>query len=238
MFLNLYPVAARFIVFLKDYLISQSFIFFISAVYMRGMANGHCPRAVVNGSNDEYQLDKMTAGDELDLFCPINYVYDYLPQEQHWLRPQPIALISPFTCAMEKDPMLIQPNTRMNGIALHPMSTKLPLHTGLRSFRQSKHWRANEEATRELLELFSHDQRCKDAILANGQSMASLAKSQLKSSVLDTYSRFSIYIFPDGDEKRIQLLAQSVILIFIFDGETILFLRSQSMTMRSEGGCS
>ena len=177
------------------------------------MANDHV-RPVIANRDDEYQLSRMTAVDEIDVFCPIRYVYDYLPQRQNWLKPQPIAH------AMEKEPSLLQSNTRVNGIALHPEATNLPLHTGLRTFRQSKHWRATEKATRELLELFMQDQRCKDAMLANGQSMASLAESQLKFSMLDTYSRFSIYMFPDGDEKRIQILAQSVILIFIFDGES------------------
>jgi hypothetical protein len=172
-----------------------------------------CPK-MVNGTG-KFRLDRITAVGDLDWFCPIRYIYDYLPQESKWLRPQRVVLSD----VLETEAALIQGDTRENGITLHREATNLPIHTGLGTFRQSKHWKANEDATRELLELFSQDQHCKNAMLSNGQSMASLAERQLKSSVLDTYSRFSIYMFADADEKRIKLLAQSVILIFIFDGE-------------------
>lgn len=52
--------------------------------------------------------------------------------------------------------------------------------------------------------------------------MSRLAKEQLQGQVLDTYSRFSIYMFAEADKFRIQLLAQSVVLIFMFDGEHII----------------
>lgn len=54
--------------------------------------------------------------------------------------------------------------------------------------------------------------------------MASLAEEQLKTAIVHMYSRFSIYMFAAADERQIQLLAQTVILIFIFDGTQIRFL--------------
>ncbi|KAM0156434.1 hypothetical protein ACHAQE_006405 [Botrytis cinerea] len=168
-----------------------------------------------NGSlkNIPADLDNFTNGKNADIICPIRYIYDYLPQKPKWLQAQQVTLND----LLQLQSVEIQGNTRKNRIAIYPGAAHLPVHTGLGNFRQSKHWKANERATRELLELFAQDQHCKDAMLTNGQSMATLAKRQLRSPVLDTYSRFSIYMFADANENRIQLLAQSVILIFIFD---------------------
>ena len=167
---------------------------------------------------EKYGLDQIASANDQHLFCFIRYIYDYLPEKVHWLTAQRIRLSD----VLSKEPHLIQGATRENGFPLYPEYTRLPVHTGLGTFRQSKHWKANEQATRELLQLFANDQHCKNVMLSNGRSMATLAKRQLESEVLDTYSRFSIYMFPDGDEKRIQLLAQSVILIFIFDGKCLV----------------
>ena len=151
-------------------------------------------------------LSKVTR--DTSALCPIRYVYNYLPQETSWLKPQRISLTSPG-----------RDDTMTNSIAILPEAAHIPFHTGLTTVRQTKHWKANEEATRGLLELFAKDPSCHDVTLAHGQSLASLAKAQLESSVLDDYSRFSVYMYPDADEKRIRLIAQSIILIFIFDGE-------------------
>ena len=167
----------------------------------------------------KFNIDRLTAVNQRDMLCPIRYVYDYLAHGTQWLQPQRIALSSLFSDTTEKDSMLIQPRSERNGITLYPEATNLPVYTGLGKLRQSKHWKANERATRELLERFMQDQRCEKAMLESGQSMASLAASQLESELLDSYSRFSVYMFPNADEKRIQLLAQGVILIFIFDGQ-------------------
>jgi hypothetical protein len=176
----------------------------------------------INGSiQDKHGLNQLTSPKDLHLLCPIRYVYDYLPEQAPWLIAEQISLGN----ILGTKPHLIQGDTQQNGFPLHPEDTNLPVHTGLATFRQSKHWRANEKATRELLQLFAQDQHYKNVILSNGRSMATLAEKQLKGDVLDTYSRFSIYMFPDGDEKRIQLLAQSVILIFIFDGRSMSVLQ-------------
>lgn len=106
-----------------------------------------------------------------------------------------------------------------DSIGLFPLAANLPLHTGLEVYRQNKHWRANEEATRELLTVFSQHRRCINVLLSNKRSMSSLAEEQLQTQVMDTYSRFNVYMFPEADQSRIQLLAQSVVLIFMFDGK-------------------
>lgn len=179
-------------------------------------------KANANGSLKKLpaDFDNFINGKDADIICPIRYIYDYLPRKPKWLQAQEITLND----VLQLQSVEIQGDTRNNRISIYPRAANLPVHTGLGTFRQSKHWKANERATRELLELFAQDQHCKDAMLTNGQSMATLARRQLRSSVLDTYSRFSIYMFADADENRIQLLAQSVILIFIFDGKSLLLV--------------
>ncbi|KAL8644291.1 MAG: hypothetical protein Q9210_007325 [Variospora velana] len=179
---------------------------------------------------------------DLNFLCPIRYIYDYLPFPTAWLMPQPVSL-SNISQRGEGD-MTASPFyklERVNSVYLHTTEARLPLHTGLKDFRQNKYWRANEDSTRELLQLFAQDRKCSDVLLSNNRSLSDLAEKQLESEVIDTYSRFSVYMFPEADEERIRLLAQSVILIFIFDDtwesaapETIVHVR-QDFVSRLRG---
>lgn len=181
------------------------------------MEKGYVARETQN-DHLEYKLSALASPNEIELLCPIKYLYDYLPYHTRWLKLQPISL-NRFSVESKDCKSVFVPSKRENSICLHTQAAKLPLHTGLRDFRQNKYWRANEEATKGLLELFAKDRRCGEVILSNRASMSSLAESQLKTAVSDTYCRFSIYMFVEADENRIQLLGQSVVLIFMFDGE-------------------
>ena len=75
------------------------------------------------------------------------------------------------------------------------------------------------KASEDLLELFAKDQRSSEVFVSNGASMSSLAEKQLKTGVCETYCRFTIYMYPEADEERIQLLGLCMVLIFVFDGE-------------------
>ena len=174
-----------------------------------------------------YRLSALVTTDNQQHLCPINYVYDCLPAKPSWLQSQQIDLdnLPPGKSDCPKIPDLKLPARRcgqdsVNGIVLDLEAAHFPTHTGMRPFKQSKHWRQNATACRELLDLFAHDDRCSRVILANGTSMAELASRQLgNEKVMDTYSRFSIYMFAEADVVRIQLLAQCVVLIFMFDGQ-------------------
>ena len=109
-----------------------------------------------------------------------------------------------------------------NSIRLHPPAVNLPLHTGLKDLLQNKFSKANEDVCRELLKLFAKYQYCKEVVLLDGQSMADLAREQLKPSVMDLYSRFGIYVFPQVVEIQIKLLGQTLIFVFTYDGQSFL----------------
>ena len=155
----------------------------------------------------KYNLSALTSPNETELLCPIKYMYDYLPYHARRLKSQPISLSKSF----------LDPTD--NSIRLHTQAAKLPLHTALEEFRQTKHWKANVEATEGLLELFAKDQRSSEVMLSNGASMSSLAESQLKIGVSETFCRSTIYMFPEADENRTRLIGQCLVLIFIYDGE-------------------
>ena len=172
----------------------------------------------------KYDFSMITTPNQREHFCLIRYVYDYLSSSPRWLHPQPISLtgLSANSEWRNKPLNIGNEGASENSISLNLQSTSLPIHTGLVAFRQSKHWRSNEQACRELLELFAYDERCSRVMLSDRRSMADLAAEQLKNeAVIDTYSRFSIYMFPEADERRSQLLAQSIVLIFLFDGKRL-----------------
>ena len=184
------------------------------------MEKGHVAPTTFRHGPKDFQLHKLATPDDQELLCPIRYIYDYLPRQRKWLKPQPISLSRVFADSNEcKSIFTSHQLERTNSILLHTQAANLPLHTGLENFRQNKYWRANETATRDLLKLFAKDHYCSEVVLSDKRSMSGLAEDQLKTAIIDTYSRFSVYMFTEADENRIQILAQSVILIFAFDGK-------------------
>ncbi|KAL6717704.1 hypothetical protein ACLMJK_005619 [Lecanora helva] len=187
-----------------------------------------------NGINGEHQssrldLDCLTESHDL---CPITYVYDYLPDKTKWLQPQSVSLPNiRAEVEQQRSPILTEHQDRKrNSILLDGRAARFPLHTGLVDFRQNKFWRATEEATIELLELVAQDSRCGRLILRDKRSMSDLAREQLRVGVRDSYNRFTVHMLADADETRIRLLAQSMMLIFIFDD---VWENSSSTTIES-----
>ena len=168
-----------------------------------------------------YQVSRLATLNDTKSFCPIEYIYDYLPPQVNWLKVQPISLRRLFAAHEEQSKLTFinhQAQER-HSILLDTQAAHLPLHTGLEEFRQSRHWKASEQATKELLELFAQDPTCAEVLLQDEGSMASVAEEQLTPGFLHTYSRFPVYLFIEADENRLKLVAESVILIFAFDGK-------------------
>ena len=174
----------------------------------------------IEGGDPGYQVSRLATLNDTKFFCPIEYIYDYLPPQVNWLKAQPISLRRLFAVHEEQSKLTFidhQAQER-HSVLLDTQAANLPLHTGLEDFRQSRHWKTSEQATRELLELFAQDRRCGEVLLKDEQSMASVAEEQLTPGFIHTYSRFPVYMFIEADEERLKLVAQSVILIFAFDG--------------------
>ena len=184
----------------------------------------------------EYNLHLLASLVDRDYLCPIHYSNEYLPQRPRWLVPQRISFdqIQAGSKYYEKK----------NGIPLHFANAGLPTHTGILNFRQTRYWETVVQVTMELLELFAADESCNELTLStqpnpniNNDSsvenhyidgvgiqknhmrpIASVAMEELNKGLLDSWSRFTIYMWPDADEERIKLVAQTIVLIFMFDG--------------------
>ncbi|KAL9007938.1 MAG: hypothetical protein Q9173_006887 [Seirophora scorigena] len=173
----------------------------------------------MKSNHHRHRASSRNGSADVNTLCPIHYIYDYLPFPTAWLTPRPVSLSIVWQPDEDNRPAFPAYNKEQGktSVDIHATAAQLPLHTGLDNFWQNKHWQANEDSTKELLKLFAEDRRCADVMLSKNFSLSSLAREQLKSEVIDTYSRFSVYMFPEADEERIRLVAQSVILIFIFD---------------------
>ncbi|KAI4259265.1 MAG: hypothetical protein L6R42_004650 [Xanthoria sp. 1 TBL-2021] len=172
--------------------------------------------------NDQaaYNLSALVLSEEMEMLCPIHYVYNYLPFQPKWLKPQTHSLRR-FWEEEKKEKRQDASSRRAestNSITLNTQAANLPIHTGLdTTLRQSRHWKSNERSTEELIKLLTKDERCSGILCWNKQSMSSLVEEQMRCAVMDTYSRFSTYMFPEADENRSPLLAQCIVLIFVFD---------------------
>lgn len=168
-----------------------------------------------------YQLSRLATLNDTRFFCPIEYVYDYLPPQVNWFKAQPISLRRLFAVHEERSklPFINHQAQERNSILLDTQAANLPIHTGLEEFRQNRHWETSVQATKELLELFAQDRRCGEVLLQDGRSMASVAEEQLTPGFIHTYSRFPVYLFIEADGDRLKLAAESVILVFAFDGK-------------------
>ena len=154
----------------------------------------------------------MLAPNDTELLCPIEYIYDYLPVQAKWLKSQPVSLRRLFAVSEESNLGFVDHQAEeKRSINLDVKAAKIPLHSGLEIFRQSKYWRADEQAAKEVLELFAQDRRCSEVILCDKQSMASLFEEQLRTATIHTYSRFSVYMFAEADRIRSELLAQCMV---------------------------
>ena len=170
-------------------------------------------------NNDEFSIDRLVTTSDIDVLCPIQYVYNYLQRDMDWLKPQPIGLPTSIYAAFDLQHEFDTHQFEPNGITLKVAETSLTVNTGLMKFRQSRHWPTNMEGVKTLLELLSADHHYSSIKFGENYTVADRATQLLRESVSDTYGRFSIYMFPEASARRIWLLAQCVVLIFTFDGK-------------------
>ncbi|KAL8998219.1 MAG: hypothetical protein Q9169_002704 [Polycauliona sp. 2 TL-2023] len=158
-----------------------------------------------------YDLKAIVSSDHTEWLCPIHYVYDYLPFAPDWLKPPPLSS-NPFSSSHPLE-------AGIHNIPLDTQLANLPLHTGLTGpFLQNKYWRATAQSIKDFLRLFASDEKYGRIVLSNKKIVASLAEEQLEySDVMDSWSRFAIYFWPEVNKHKALLLAQSFVLSFMLD---------------------
>lgn len=90
--------------------------------------NGQIVSKVGNGA-EEYQPLALITPNNVELLCPISYIYNYLPHQTKWLNPQPISLDCLFA-ESERPAFLDRPAF----LLLDTQAAQLPLYTGLEGF--------------------------------------------------------------------------------------------------------
>uniref|UniRef100_A0A8H7Y1N1 Isoprenoid synthase domain-containing protein n=1 Tax=Psilocybe cubensis TaxID=181762 RepID=A0A8H7Y1N1_PSICU len=103
-----------------------------------------------------------------------------------------------------------------NSIKLHPAAAGFPWHSTIPVLRQNKHWKSVISMTTKLLNLFAEDDFA-HAILHRGSRLhAKIAKQEIH-GVNHNWSRFSLYMWPAADKRRLELMSATMAFIFIID---------------------
>lgn len=105
----------------------------------------------------------------------------------------------------------------MNSIPVFPTNANLPWHSSIHYVRQNVHWQMALEATKTLLQHFASDPTATKLLIEGGRSYAEVAAKELP-ILNDNWTRFSGYLWPAASEKRLKLLAETIVYVFIFDG--------------------
>lgn len=164
-------------------------------------------KLIIQHSTKMLQLEKLTElGEQIEVvFC-----YDYLPNLPSFITPKDWILDIPVSNS----------DYVSNSILLRPRAANLPFHT---SFAIARENRFAEEAvtyTAEIYKLFTEDQGFQNVPLINGSTMADLALKQLDKPPKERMIASALALFPFANEKRVQLIAASILFVVFFDGTT------------------
>ncbi|KAH9484643.1 Terpene cyclase aneC [Psilocybe cubensis] len=109
-----------------------------------------------------------------------------------------------------------------NSIKLYPAAAGLPWHCTIPVLRQTKHWKAALSMVTKLLNLFAEDDIANTTLYRGSKSYANMAKKELR--VIDhSWPRFTFYLWPAADERRLELLSATMTLLFIFDDLRLIY---------------
>ena len=106
-----------------------------------------------------------------------------------------------------------------NAIRLRPRESHLPYRSTLDATYESRFWRSGLEASNGLLRLIANDRSTTDIVVGNGVTMARLAQRELRPGFEHRFCKATSYMYPFCDEERTKLLAASMVMMFLFDGE-------------------
>lgn len=107
-----------------------------------------------------------------------------------------------------------------HAIVLNPTALDVPWPTSFPVSMQCKHWEAAEIAARELINKIAQAKARDKGILP--EDMENLTTSEAKAKIeelLDTSVSITVNVWPWASAKRIGLIAQGCLLLFMHDGE-------------------
>ena len=107
-------------------------------------------------------------------------------------------------------------------IRLRPRDTDLPYRSTLDATHESRFWKSGLKASKALLRLFADDRSITDIVVGKGVTMARLAQRELRPGFEHRFCKATSYMYPFCDEERTKLLASSMVMMFLFDGEKLV----------------
>jgi hypothetical protein len=185
-------------------------------------------------------LGSFNSGDHNAFVWPIRYSYDYMPTNEASMPPfvdltcfpdleaEKISVEAAISAVHVGTEYSIKKSERlsMNSIPVFPVQAKLPWYSSIHHVRQNIHWPVAVEATQVLLQHFASDQTATSMLKEGGRSYAKIAAKELP-TLHDNWTRFNAYSWPAASEKRMKLLAETLVYLFIFDGK---WNRSRNIT--------
>ena len=113
------------------------------------------------------------------------------------------------------------PQFQRFGLRIHPRKARLPYRSTLDAANESCFWEQGLEASRKLLQLLADDLSATDIMVGRGVTMAKLAQREMRSEFEHRFCKATSYMYPFADEERTQLLAASMVMMFLFDGRNL-----------------
>lgn len=177
-------------------------------------------------ANQNLQLDKMAAPEDLADVIPVVFSWDYIPRLPSFIVPRDWTVELPIDA--NHDEYL------GNSFPIYPKAAGLPYHTGLTCPRHNRFWRPALRYAAELCELFAGDQSYNKANLTRGGTLASIGQRELQKPEGERFVTFAINLFPFADEERMQLIAAGIMFVVTFDGGFYLYSRSRIKKFRTK----
>ncbi|KAE8132747.1 isoprenoid synthase domain-containing protein [Aspergillus pseudotamarii] len=172
-------------------------------------------------------MDAITDGNGRKHFMPITHVYDPVLDSKTSFDP------NIFKFLQGLDEGVGGPGCYSNSIVLYPSELSISWPSYLPCCRQSKHWKIAESMTKELLDTIYEDSRREaqdnGAMPPELQDTSSEVKMRKEVELMATSVKSAAYMYPSASPVRAGMLSQSMLLVFLHDGEC------HSHTFRSVG---
>jgi hypothetical protein len=104
----------------------------------------------------------------------------------------------------------------MNSIMLDHKTIGVPWNTSLPAARQSKYWDIAESAGRNIISTLMASESSSNGALP--EEIYTAERAQKRDELVETAASAAIYLYPSASPRKIALLTQTSILLWIHDG--------------------
>jgi hypothetical protein len=149
-------------------------------------------------------------------FMPISYIYDPIEHPSHTTIHNDLFN---FLDPRNED---ITSHRYTNSVLLSPSSIGIPWPSTIPGCRQSKYWETADQMAKDMLEAIYQSSipgEVQDGKLPPELQASEEHKVRKERELLATAVKSTVYMFPDASSVRAGMIAQSMLLIFLHDGQ-------------------